>query len=54
VIHARDAQIQKTPQPINRERIDALSARINALPVLDSRSSGEILGYDEFGRHRLV
>jgi antitoxin VapB len=49
VIHALEAQIQKNSQPINRERIDALCARINALPVRDSRSADEILGYDEFG-----
>jgi antitoxin VapB len=49
VIHALEEQIQKRPQPINRERIDNLCARINELPVLDPRSPDEILGYDEFG-----
>jgi len=49
VIHALEEQIRRTRQPINRERVDALCARINAMPVLDSRSPDEILGCDEFG-----
>jgi hypothetical protein len=39
----------KKPKPIDREKIDALLGKMHALPVLDSRSPDEILGYDEFG-----
>ena len=40
---------QKTGRPVNRARVDALIARIGALPVLDPRKPDEILGYDDFG-----
>jgi hypothetical protein len=47
--HALEDKIQKTGRPFNRTKVDALCARIGALPVADARTSEEILGYDEFG-----
>jgi antitoxin VapB len=49
VIHALEDRVRKTRRPVNRKRVLAVCARIDALPVLDSRTDGEILGYDEFG-----
>jgi len=37
------------PSPIDREKVDALSARTQALPIRDHRTPGEILGYDDSG-----
>ena len=33
----------------SRAKIEAILARVDALPVLDDRSPEEIIGYDEFG-----
>jgi antitoxin VapB len=49
VIRALQNQVHPTPKPIDRKKLDALCARIAAMPVLDPRSPDEILGYDEFG-----
>ena len=49
VIHALQEQVRRTPQPIDRARVESLCEKINALPVLDSRSPDDILGYDEYG-----
>jgi antitoxin VapB len=49
VIYALENQIRKTRPPLNRQNLDAVCAKIGALPVLDSRAPEEILGYDEFG-----
>ena len=49
VIAALEARLQKTDRPIDRTKVDALSARIGALPVIDTRNPEEILGYDAFG-----
>jgi antitoxin VapB len=49
VVSALEDKIQKTGRPVNRARVDALSAKIGALRVLDSRKPDEILGYDKFG-----
>ena len=49
VIHALEEQVRRARQPIDREKIDALCARAQALPVLDPRTPDEILGYDDFG-----
>jgi antitoxin VapB len=49
VIHALEDKIRAGKKPLDREKIDALCAKIAALPVLDSRTPDEILGYDEFG-----
>jgi antitoxin VapB len=35
--------------PWDDSAIDAIIERFNTLPVLDTRSDDEILGYDEFG-----
>lgn len=49
VIRALENQVSQSKKPIDRKKIDAICARIAALPVLDPRSPDEILGYDEFG-----
>jgi antitoxin VapB len=49
VIAALEEWLRKTDRPLNRAKVDALCARIAALPVLDARSADEILGYDAFG-----
>jgi antitoxin VapB len=49
VILALEKQVQPSPKPIDRKKLDAILARFDALPVLDPRSPDEILGYDEFG-----
>jgi hypothetical protein len=49
VIAALEDQLRKTDRPLNRTRVDALCARIAALPAIDARSPEEILGYDAFG-----
>ena len=49
VIQALEDQVMKTERPLNRKKIDAICAKIAALPVLDSRTPGEILGYDQYG-----
>jgi antitoxin VapB len=49
VIRALENQVHPSPKPWNQEKIDAILAEFDALPVLDSRSPDEILGYDEFG-----
>jgi antitoxin VapB len=54
VIGALEDQLNaaKKPKPIDRKKIDALLGKMRALPVLDTRSADEILGYDEFGLPR--
>ncbi len=49
VIYALEDQIRRSRRPLNRARVEAVCAKISALPVLDSRTPEEILGYDEFG-----
>ena len=49
VIQALEDQIRKTSRPLDRKRIGQVCAEIRALPVLDSRSPEEILGYDDSG-----
>ena len=49
VIAALEETLQKTDRPLNRKKVDALCARIGALPVVDARTPEEILGYDAFG-----
>ena len=39
----------KRAKPIDRKKVEALLAKMDALTVLDSRTPDEILGYDEFG-----
>ncbi|HVW78358.1 MAG TPA: type II toxin-antitoxin system VapB family antitoxin [Alloacidobacterium sp.] len=40
---------QRRKRRFRREEIEALLRRIDALPVLDTRSPDEIIGYDEHG-----
>jgi antitoxin VapB len=49
VIHALEEQVRKTLRPLDRKKIDAICAKVSALPVLDARTPDEILGYDEYG-----
>lgn len=42
-------KIRKAGKPLNRVKIDTLRNKIVALPVLDTRTADEILGYDDFG-----
>jgi antitoxin VapB len=49
VISALQDKIQQDGRPVNRAKVDALCAKIQALPVLDSRTPDEILGYDDLG-----
>ena len=54
VIRALEHQLNaaKKPRPIDRKKVEAILAKMRALPVLDSRSPDEILDYDEFGLPR--
>ncbi len=49
VIHALEDQIRAQKKPIDQKKIDAICAKLASLPVLDSRTPDEILGYDSFG-----
>jgi antitoxin VapB len=49
VIRSLQEQLRAKPRPIDWDKVDAISREIAALPVLDSRTNDEILGYDEFG-----
>jgi len=49
VVSALQDKIRKTARPVDRAKVDALCARLSRLPVLDSRTAEEILGYDAFG-----
>ena len=41
-----EGKIQKPGRLLNRANVEALCDKICALPVLDTRSPDEILGYD--------
>ena len=45
----RSEQLRRGQRPWDQDKIDTLIERMNALPVLDTRSEDEILGYDENG-----
>jgi antitoxin VapB len=45
----RMEQLKRGQRPWDQARIDALIERYNALPLLDTRSDDEILGYDDNG-----
>jgi antitoxin VapB len=49
VVSALQDKVRKTGRPIDRTKVDALCARLRRLPVLDTRTADEILGYDSFG-----
>ena len=49
VIRSLQDQLRAQPRPIDWKKVDAICKKISALPVLDTRTDDEILGYDEFG-----
>jgi antitoxin VapB len=49
VICSLQDQLRAKPRPIDWEKVEAIQKEIAALPILDSRTDDEILGYDEFG-----
>jgi antitoxin VapB len=49
VIRSLEAQLRGPARPIDWKKVAAIQKKIAALPVLDSRTDEEILGYDEFG-----
>ena len=48
-LRLRLAQLKRGERPWDDAAIDAIVERFNALPVLDSRTADEILGYDGNG-----
>ena len=52
VIHSLEEQLRGPARPIDPEKVAAIQRKIASLPVLDTRSDEEILGYDEFGLPR--
>jgi antitoxin VapB len=48
-LRLRHEQLRRGEQPWNDASIDAIIDRYEALPLLDSRTTDEILGYDEHG-----
>jgi hypothetical protein len=42
-------QLRARSRPIDWKKVEAIKKEIPALPILDSRTDDEILGYDEFG-----
>ncbi len=49
VISALEDKLQQARRPFNRAEVDALSAKLAALPVIDARTPDEILGHDAIG-----
>lgn len=49
VICALEDKVRKTGRPLNRAKVNALCRQIGALPVLDTRTPEEILGFDAWG-----
>jgi antitoxin VapB len=49
VIHALKDQIKTQKKLLDQKKIDSICAKLASLPVLDSRTPDEILGYDSFG-----
>jgi antitoxin VapB len=52
VIRSLEAQLRGPARPIDWKKVDAITREIAAMPILDSRTADEILGYDEFGLPR--
>lgn len=52
VIRALEAQVRQTAPPLDRPKIEAVCQGLASLPVRDSRTAEEILGYDAFGLPR--
>ncbi|HEY7900572.1 MAG TPA: type II toxin-antitoxin system VapB family antitoxin [Caulobacteraceae bacterium] len=48
-LRLRDEQLKRGQRPWDGAAIDALIERFSALPVFDTRTDDEILGYDENG-----
>ncbi len=48
-LRLRDEQLKRGKGPWDAGRIDALIERYNVLPVFDTRTDDEILGYDKNG-----
>jgi hypothetical protein len=49
IIHSLEAQLHGRARPIDWKNVEAIQKKIAALPILDSCTDDEILGYDEFG-----
>jgi antitoxin VapB len=49
VIRSLEAQLRGPARPIDWKKVEAIQKKLAALPILDSRSIDEILGYDENG-----
>lgn len=49
VIRSLEAQLRGPARPIDWKKVDAITRKLSAMPILDSRTDDEILGYDEFG-----
>jgi antitoxin VapB len=45
----RNEQLKRGERPWDQARIDEIIERFHALPILDTRSEDDILGYDENG-----
>ncbi len=41
--------VTMTRRPVDRAAVQAIIARVSALPILDDRSADAIIDYDEFG-----
>ena len=48
-LRLRHEQLKRGERPWDDREIDAIVERYGALPILDSRTADEILGYDESG-----
>ncbi len=49
VIRSLEDKLQDKPRPIDWKKVDAITRKLAAMPILDSRTADEIIGYDEFG-----
>ena len=49
VIRSLEDKLRDKPRPIDWKKVDAITRKLAAMPILDSRTPDEILGYDEFG-----
>jgi antitoxin VapB len=49
VIYSLQDQLQSRTRPIDLNKVSAITTKIAALRVVDTRTDDEILGYDDFG-----
>ena len=49
VILSLQDQLRNHARPVDLGKVSSITKKIAGLPVRDSRSNDEILGYDEFG-----